>query len=322
MAVALILCIAFMAAEIAGGIFSKSLALITDAAHLASDVTSIVVVLYTTHLSMKSAESSHTFGYHRAEVLGSLISVLILLLVTGMLVIEALQRLVAYSHGELEQVDGKVMTMLAIAGIMVNLFCLVVLGVHGGGGHDHDHGDEHNHDDHEGHDHEHDHDHEEEEDDHGHGGGIGFQSIVVHIIGDIVQSVGVVIAGIVIWIKPEWSFIDPICTLFFALLVCFTTSKITREIIDIMMERAPRDVNMALLVALIKARPGIAGAHDLHVWQIKPGSNVMSLHVTVRAGFDPHQVVDEVTSVAMKAGIGHVTVQCDPERNNTCALNV
>jgi zinc transporter 2 len=357
--------------EIAGGVIAKSLALLTDAAHLASDVISILVVLYTTHLSMRTAQASHTFGYHRAEVLGSLISVLILLLVTGILVYEAVERIISYSKGDLEAVDGRLMTLIAVGGIIINLFCLFVLGVHAGHSHDHDHEEDHNHShhdhdqkeeggkgsshdhDHSHHDHDqkeeggkgssHDHDHSHHDHDqkeeggkgsshdhnhshpathlkscsHGHSHGIGVQSIIIHIIGDCIQSLGVIIAGIIIWCQPRWSIADPVCTLLFGVLVCFTTFRIIRDIVDIIMERAPRNLDMPTLVSQIRQLKGVARIHDLHVWAIKPGVVMLSVHINAKKGFMPHDVIVEASKVARNAGINHITVQCHPF-DDTC----
>lgn len=83
---------------------------------------------------------------------------------------------------------------------------------------DHEHGD-HDHGDH-GHDHE----------------NMNIRAALVHLIGDTVQSVGVIIAAVVIFFRPEWALIDPICTFLFSVIVVFTTIPITKDCIAILME--------------------------------------------------------------------------------------
>ena len=137
------------------------------------------------------------------EVLAALASVLCSWAVTGILVAEAVHRIVNPTP-----VDGKLMFFLALAGIAVNILNLLILGGHhhhGVGGHDHDHG--HSHDDaahshgSSGHNHGSD-GHSHEHDAHGHDdGNINLRGAVIHVLGDFVQSIGVAAAGALIWWK-------------------------------------------------------------------------------------------------------------------------
>jgi len=60
---------------------------------------------------------------------------------------------------------------------------------------------------------------------------VNVRAAFIHIIGDIVQSIGIVIASIIVYFKPEWSIVDPICTFIFSIIVLFTTFKIMRDCI-------------------------------------------------------------------------------------------
>jgi zinc transporter 2 len=83
---------------------------------------------------------------------------------------------------------------------------------------------------------------------HSHGGGsshshvsaeqenINVKAAFIHVIGDFLQSLGVFIAALVIYFKPEWSIIDPICTFAFSILVLFTTVKILKDTMNVLME--------------------------------------------------------------------------------------
>ena len=69
------------------------------------------------------------------------------------------------------------------------------------------------------------------------------RAAIVHIIGDMVQSIGVISAAIIIKVKPDWKIADPICTYLFSILVLMTTVPIFCECVGIIMEAAPDDVD-------------------------------------------------------------------------------
>eukprot|EP00397_Hematodinium_sp_SG-2012_P007975 GEMP01008026.1.p1 GENE.GEMP01008026.1~~GEMP01008026.1.p1 ORF type:complete len:494 (+),score=120.53 GEMP01008026.1:320-1801(+) len=144
----------FMVAEIIGGIWANSLAIITDAAHMMSDMGGFLVSMFSLALVSKKATEEYSFGYHQAEVIGALISVLMVWLLTGMLLIEAVGR-----FRRPQEINGAMMFGLACLGLVVNLILMKTLG-HGhshagGGGHEHAHDGGHDHAHGGGHDHAH-----------------------------------------------------------------------------------------------------------------------------------------------------------------------
>lgn len=120
---ALLLALAFMAAEVAGGLWAHSLAILTDAAHLLSDSTGFLVAVLAAAWAKRAAPAHLSFGYHRVEVLGALASVLAVWVVTINLLVEAVRRIITP-----EPVDGKIMFIVAVAGVGVNLLMMLVLG--------------------------------------------------------------------------------------------------------------------------------------------------------------------------------------------------
>lgn len=305
----------FMIVEVVGGYFANSLAIMTDAAHLLSDVGGFAVAIFAAHYASKRSQQSHTFGYHRVEVLAALASVLCSWAVTGVLVAEAVQRIL-----EPVAVNGKLMFFLALAGIGVNVLNLLILGGHHhhgvGVGHDHDHNHDHDHDHDHHHDHSHGHSHGTEGHRHEHEGheqsNINLRGAVIHVLGDFVQSIGVAAAGALIWWKqddPRWQIADPICTFIFALLVLLTTKAILRDISDILMERVPRQIDIDKLEQGMLAIDGVTEVHDLHVWCIKPGMPILAAHVTSSDAKDGEAVLSSVTDYCRSFGIDHSTIQ-------------
>ena len=86
------LCVFFMIAEIVGGVLSNSLAIATDAAHMLTDFASFLISLFAIWMAAKPKSQKMSFGWHRAEVLGATVSVLMIWLVTGVLVYMAILR--------------------------------------------------------------------------------------------------------------------------------------------------------------------------------------------------------------------------------------
>eukprot|EP00894_Picocystis_sp_ML_P001079 jgi/Pico_ML_1/51596/g2594.t1 len=106
----------FLSVEVAGGIRSGSLAILTDAAHLLTDAIGIFISLFALMMSAKKPTKTMSYGYHRLEILGALISVLLIWAVTGVLVVEATMRIM-----QPVDVDGKLMLLVASFGIFMNV---------------------------------------------------------------------------------------------------------------------------------------------------------------------------------------------------------
>lgn len=70
------------------------------------------------------------------------------------------------------------------------------------------------------------------------------RAAIVHMIGDMVQSIGVIVAAVIIYVKPEWKIADPICTFLFSILVMITTIPIFIDCMRILMESSPTDIEV------------------------------------------------------------------------------
>jgi len=134
------LCFLFMLAEVVGGMLAHSLAVMTDAAHMLSDVAGFVVSVLALILSSRQATPEYSFGYSRAEVLGALASIMVVWMMTGILLWEAVMRFITP-----EIVDGKVMFWVSVIGIAMNLVLMRVLSGDGEDGHLHGHSHSHGH---------------------------------------------------------------------------------------------------------------------------------------------------------------------------------
>ncbi|XP_042454826.1 metal tolerance protein 1-like [Zingiber officinale] len=365
--IAVILCAIFMAVEVVGGIKANSLAILTDATHLLSDVAAFAISLFSIWASGWEATPRQSYGFFRIEILGALVSIQLIWLLTGILLYEAIARLI-HDTGE---VQGLLMFSVATFGLLVNIIMAVLLGhEHGHGMHNHSHGghedsnNEHGHDhDHDEHGHSHSGTHSNHDDDnhdyrqetgHDHsceGGNvirqspranagdsdeldplrhesekslvsskhvkgktrnINVHSAYLHVLGDSIQSVGVMIGGAIIWWKPEWKLIDMVCTLFFSVIVLITTIKMLRDILEVLMESTPRQINATKLEEGLCQLDGVVAIHELHIWAITVGKVLLACHVMIAPEADAELILDMVIGfINREYNISHVTIQIE-----------
>ncbi|XP_059287863.1 metal tolerance protein 1 [Lycium ferocissimum] len=347
--IAVVLCIIFMAVEVVGGIKANSLAILTDAAHLLSDVAAFAISLFSLWASGWEANPRQSYGFFRIEILGALVSIQMIWLLAGILVYEAIARLI-HDTGE---VQGFLMFVVSAFGLVVNLLMALLLGHdHGHHGHDHGHGHDHNHN-HEEHAHSHgDHEHGHGEHTHIHGisvsrhhhhnegpsnahdvdhtvpllknsgegekkkkqRNINVQGAYLHVLGDSIQSIGVMIGGAIIWYKPEWKIIDLICTLIFSVVVLGTTIRMIRSILEVLMESTPREIDATRLESGLCAMEEVLAIHELHIWAITVGKVLLACHVKIQPDADADMVLEKVVDyIRREYNISHVTIQIERE---------
>ena len=137
---------------------------------------------------------------------------------------------------------------------------------------------------------------------------VNLRAAMIHILGDTIQSVGVVIAAIIIVIKPDWKIVDPICTLVFALIVIFTTVGVSRDCILVLMEATPAGINLPEFTKKLEEVGGVEEVHDLHIWSLAPGKPALSAHIF---SSNVEQTMRKATKLCRKYGIFHSTLQVE-----------
>lgn len=355
--IAVALCVVFMAVEVVGGIKANSLAILTDAAHLLSDVAAFAISLFSLWAAGWEATPRQTYGFFRIEILGALVSIQLIWLLAGILVYEAIVRLL----NDTGEVNGFLMFLVATFGLLVNIAMAVMLGHdHSHGGHDHGHGHSHSHShshshnhndqDDKSHDHRHGvritthpHSHEEHSSDEEHGHAheedmlepllkknshdknlpssekeekkkrnVNLQGAYLHVLGDSIQSIGVMIGGALIWYKPDWKIIDLICTLVFSVIVLGTTINMLRNILEVLMESTPREIDATKLEKGLCEIDEVVAVHELHIWAITVGKILLACHVKINPEADADMVLDKVIDyIRREYNISHVTIQIE-----------
>ena len=177
---------------------------------------------------------------------------------------------------------------------------------HSHGSHEHAAAHSHNHS--HNHDHAHDHAH-----DHGpkNGGDVLIDAAFLHVLGDMLMSVGVIIAALIIYFFPSMWMADPICTYLFSVIVMVTTIPIVKNCMQILMEGSPKSFDIEELRQDLWeiSKEDIVDVHDLHVWTISMGKLSMTVHIV---SLKPLKTLAAVTDLLRrKYKLHHTTIQVE-----------
>ena len=138
---------------------------------------------------------------------------------------------------------------------------------------------------------------------------INMHAAYLHVLGDLVQSIAVLIAGVVIMYKPEWKVVDPILSIVFCPLIFYSTLGIIRTSMHILLEGSPTNVNVDELWSDIAAVEGVTEITDLHVWSISHGSVAMTVHARA---IQPQTALHGIHELCTRSyGIDHCTIQME-----------
>lgn len=149
---------------------------------------------------------------------------------------------------------------------------------------------------------------------------LNVRGALLHAIGDIGASFGVIVAGGII-LLTGWSLADPILSVGIALLISFSAFRLVRETLAILMESAPRHLPVNQLANDIQALKGVCGVHDLHVWNITSGVCALSCHVIIserEQTLSKPPMLDRISQMlADKYHIQHTTIQIETQRHTS-----
>lgn len=233
---AIIIALIFMGLEVVFGIIANSLALLSDAMHMFADVGALSLSFIVLKIAQRPRTATMTFGFNRAEILGALGSSLSLWALSGVLIYEAITRLV-----NPEPVRGAIVFIIATIGLLANLLMMRLLH-------------------------------------HGKTDNINIKAAYLHVIGDLLGSIGVILSGLILWIT-DWYPIDPIITILFSIIILYHSGKIIKQTVAVLMESAPLGFDSVKIKADLTAIPCIKAVHDLHIWSVTLKENALSAHL-------------------------------------------
>ena len=286
--------LAFMFVEMAYGIWSNSLGLISDACHMLFDCVALAIGLFAAVIAKWEANQGFTFGYTRVQVLSGYVNGIFLIYIGLSIFREALHRLVDPPDIQLDK-----LLIVSVVGLCVNLFGMFAFShahSHGGepcggghGGHSHDHG-------------------------HSHGGGEGTDEnllgVYLHVMADTMGSVGVIISTILIeWFG--WTISDPICSLVLAVLILGSVFPLIKSSSRTLLQEPPEalEKNIPEIVDRVRGVEGVVGVKEYHFWKLDANTNVGTMVVEAGEGVEEQGVLGGVTRVVRDFGISNVTIQ-------------
>ncbi len=274
---ALVITFLFFLVELAGGLISGSLALVSDAGHMFSDVLALLLSLGAITLAARLPSKERTYGFLRAEIFAAFINSLLLMAVSGVILWEAWQRLLNPSP-----IQSSLMGAVAVIGLIANI--AVVFLLHGS----------HN---------------------------LNIKSAFLHVIGDVVSSVAVIVAAV--WIAFTGQvFIDPLLSGFIAVLIIVSAAGILRETIAILLQFTPRSVDFDAVIADMTTVKGVAGVHHVHIWSLSSEIHVLDAHIysceqdVTKIG----EIRREIKQRLEKYHIHHSTLEVECEECAHCAI--
>ncbi|MDO6449433.1 cation diffusion facilitator family transporter [Oceanobacillus profundus] len=263
----------YMIIEAIGGFITNSLALLSDAGHMLSDSISLGIAILAFTLGEKVANYSKTYGYKRFEILAAVFNGVTLVLIAIYIFYEAFQR-----FQNPPEVASTGMLIIASIGLFINIFVAWLLMRRG--------------------------DTE---------GNLNMRAAFLHVIGDLLGSVGAVTAALLIMFFG-WGWADPLASVIVAILVLISGWRVTKESIHVLMEGTPKNVDLDTIITTMENVAGVLSIHDLHVWSITSGQNALSCHAVVDGNIsvlESQKILRNIEHELEHKNIGHVTIQIE-----------
>lgn len=140
---------------------------------------------------------------------------------------------------------------------------------------------------------------------------LNVKSALMHVMGDLLGSVGAIIAAILI-LAFGWNIADPIASILVSLLILYSGWNIVRESTHILMEGKPSYVDTKELIALVEKIDGVENIHDLHIWMITSDFPTLTAHINVRSDIDRDTLLENIIdTIIRETKISHITIQLE-----------
>jgi len=233
--------------EIAGGILSGSLALLSDALHNLSDTFATFIAYMAILIGKREANQKKTFGYKRVEILAALLNAVILIVTSAFLLKEAWER-----WNDPQPINSMIMLVVAMIGLLANVYAAIIL----------------------------------KKDAHK---SINVKAAYIHLIGDSLSSVVVIIGGVLIQIyKIYW--IDPLITVLISIYIIRSGFVILKQSVDILMQSTPDHLDLSKIKQKVEQMPDVSNIHHLHTWMLTDNEIHLEAHIELNKDLKMSQV--------------------------------
>ena len=274
--IAFILNLFFSIFEFIGGLFTNSVAIISDAIHDFGDALSIGISGFLEHKSKKGPNDTYTFGYVRYSVLGALITSLILFVGSVFVIYNAIMRIINPI-----EINYEGMIYIALIGFLVNL--LAAYFTKGGNS-------------------------------------LNQKAINLHMLEDVLGWLIVLIGSILIKFT-KINLIDSIMSLLVAIFILVNALKNLKKIMDIFLEKTPKNINVTEIKEHIMKINGVKNIHHLHVWSMDGINNFATLHVICE---NNPEIKKQIKEEMKEHGINYITIEIEEKMCDevNCKLEV
>lgn len=271
--ITLIITAFFTIVEFVGGILTNSLALLSDSFHMLSDVVALVLSMLAIYFAKCKPNSRFTYGYLRFEILAAFLNGLALAVISVWIFYEAIMRIL-YPR----QVESNLMLIIATIGLIVNIILTIILM--------RSLKNENN---------------------------INIQSALWHFLGDLLNSVGVIVAVLLIFFTGI-QLIDPILSMVISVVIFRGGYKIMYNAWMILMETVPKELEADKVIETMKSVPNVLDVHEFHLWAITTNHYSLSAHVVLNSEYskDAYKSINEIEDLLKeKYGLTHTTLQIE-----------
>ena len=255
---AFILNLSFSIIEFFGGLFTNSVAILSDSLHDLGDALSIGISFFLEKKSKKKADDKYTYGYIRYSVLGSVITTSILLIGSVLVIIGAIKRILNPT-----EINYNGMIIFAIFGVILNFLAAYVTRD---------------------------------------GDSLNQKSVNLHMLEDVLGWL-IVLIGSIIMNFTDIRILDSIMSIGVSLFILINALKSLKEVLDIFLEKIPKDIDLKELKKHLLSIKGIDDIHHIHIWSIDGYHNYATMHIVTK--------IKDVSNIKKK-------IREELKKNNVC----
>ncbi len=298
----LVIVATFFGMELGGALLADSVVLQADALHLLMDVLALSVSLFAMKLAVQRPTLRFTYGLRRAEPVAAMFSAVLVLGTTVLIVAEGFEAL-----RKSQPPKAGIMLFISVCALVVNGVSAWLL--HDAMEGSHSHGSEA---------HSHDPDnpddvgarvHESREPPGQKGHALNLRGAWLHLLGDTLGALAALVAALFVRFAHS-SVADPVASFVVAVILLGGSLRLLRDATMVLLESAPPHLPVATIDQIVRGFPGVSAIHDLHVWTLGAGHDVITVHV--RAGSDDATLGQRLSDrIRATLGVEYVTVQVE-----------
>jgi len=258
--------------ELFGGLFSNSLSLVGDSFHMFSDVLALGASMVAIYFETKKPTEKFTYGFLRLEVVVAFLNGIVLMLIAVGMIYESVIRFF-----NPREIDFGSMFFIALIGLIFNIVITWILFSS-----------------------------TKEENN------INIKSAMLHFLGDLLNSVGVIISSIIIYFT-DFVYIDIIMSVVISVIIFIGGYRIAKEAFFILMEAVPSEVSLEILKNEILSIDGIENIHELHVWKNDNEEISLTAHILLNnyEKYNNYRIINEIKEKLAVHNIFHMTIQIE-----------